>query len=54
MSKNRNSNKEPKKQPAMTKKEKRAMRKAKSSEKGLLADSKAIRGPIAGPNTKHS
>ena len=36
MSKNRSSNKEPKKKPVRTMKEKRAAKKAKSGEKALL------------------
>jgi len=54
MSKNRNSNREPKKQPAMTMMEKRAARKVKTDEKGALSDDKATRSPVGASGPRRS
>ena len=46
MPKSRKSNKEAKKQPAMTMKEKRAAKKSKAEEKNVMGSESAARRPI--------
>ena len=54
MPKNRNSNREPRKRPAMTMMEKRAVKKSKNSAKGILVDDNATRRPFTGSGTRRS